>query len=283
MHPFWTTVIAPLLHAAQARRIIEIGAEQGRTTALLLDRAARVGGVVEAIDPAPRFDVGRWELEHGARLRVHRGRSLDVLPGLAPADAVLVDGDHNWFTVRRELELLSEGAARAGVPLPLVVAHDVGWPYGRRDLYYDPSSIPVEHRHDCARSGILPGRSALGPDGLNASLWNATHEGGPRNGVRTAIEDFLAATPVPCELVVIEGLHGLAVLATVERLAATPELRDAVEQLRSGAFAHAWAAELERWRLGAELRARAAADTASSTLRTRLDASLGLLDGPDVP
>ena len=28
-------------------------------------------------------------------------------------------------------------------PLPLLVLHDVGWPYGRRDLYYDPDDIPA--------------------------------------------------------------------------------------------------------------------------------------------
>ena len=46
MWPFWDSVIAPLLDAAGSRTIVEIGAEQGRTTRMLLQRAARVGGRV---------------------------------------------------------------------------------------------------------------------------------------------------------------------------------------------------------------------------------------------
>ena len=38
-----------------------------------------------------------------------------------------------------------------------------------------------------ARAGVLPGRSELGDGGVNAAYWNATYEGGPRNGVLTAL------------------------------------------------------------------------------------------------
>ena len=112
MWPCWDSVIAPLLDAAGSRTIVEIGAEQGRTTRMLLQRAARVGGRVEAIDPAPRLDVSRWELEHGERLRFHRARSVDALPTLAAVDAALIDGDHNWHTVHSELTLLAQEPTR---------------------------------------------------------------------------------------------------------------------------------------------------------------------------
>ena len=69
----------------------------------------------------------------------HLGISHDVLPTLAPADVALVDGDHNWFTVYHELKMLATTARDAGAALPVLVLHDVCWPYGRRDLYYEPS------------------------------------------------------------------------------------------------------------------------------------------------
>ncbi|MCB0864213.1 MAG: class I SAM-dependent methyltransferase [Solirubrobacterales bacterium] len=254
MWPFWDSVIAPLLDAAGSRTIVEIGAEQGRTTRMLLQRAARVGGRVEAIDPAPRLDVSRWELEHGERLRFHRARSVDALPTLAAVDAALIDGDHNWHTVHSELTLLARVAAAGSQPLPLIIAHDAGWPYGRRDMYYDPHSLPREARHDAVRSGVLPGRSELSPKGINAGHWNATHEGGRRNGVLTAIEDFVANADEQITTAVIPGWHGLAVVASEPRLAVGPDLRAELVRLRSPAFLGEQAERLERARILAGLR-----------------------------
>ncbi len=67
--------------------------------------------------------------------------SLEQLPLLEEIDAVILDGDHNWYTVYNELKLLSR-QVDDGRPYPLVLVHDIGWPYGRRDLYYDPDVDP---------------------------------------------------------------------------------------------------------------------------------------------
>lgn len=279
MFPFWEDVIEPSLNAAEPKRIVEIGAEQGRTTRLLLAWAAEHGTTVVAIDPSPRFDVARWQLEN-PRFEFHHARSHDALGTVGAVDVALIDGDHNYFTVAGELRLLAASAERAGEPLPLVIAHDAGWPYGRRDMYYDPRSIPDEHRHDAARAGLLPGRAELGSPGINAGLWNATREGGARNGVLTAIEDFAGELGGGAEPIVIEGMHGLALLASAERIAAAPRLRDELARLRSAEFARAWSAKLEQARIGAELRAQAAAQAGRSAERRLAERDHGLLDEP---
>ncbi len=161
-----------------------------------------------------------------------------------------------------------------------MLAHDAGWPYGRRDMYYDPHSIPAEHRHDAARAGIAPGRSKLGSPGINAHLWNATTEGGPRNGVLTAIEDFVEGYPEQCELLVIEGWHGLAVLASSARLEAAPELRAQLERLRSPEFLSAWLGTIERARAGAEARAARARQAELDAVRRAAGLEQRLLDDP---
>ena len=76
-------------------------------------------------------------------------------------DAALIDGDHNWYTVYHELRLLAEGAKRNGTPLPVLILHDVLWPYGRRDLYYAPDQIPEEFRQPYAQQGMRPGSRKL--------------------------------------------------------------------------------------------------------------------------
>jgi hypothetical protein len=255
MHLFWTSVISPLLDAADARVVTEIGVDHGDTTGCLLERAAKVeGGVVLAIDPAPASEINAsWEDAQRGRLRFHRARSHDALPRIGPVDAVLVDGDHNWFTVIGELRLLAAAAKAHDMPLPLLMAHDVGWPYGRRDMYYEPAAIPEDSRHDPMRMGMIPGRSELSPDGMNPWLWNAAYEGGPRNGVLTALEDFVAEYEVDCELMVVEGFHGLGIVASLERLNLSPALQPALRRLRSPEFAREWSLTLERARVDAYL------------------------------
>src|SRR2546423_9773540 len=144
---------------------------------------------------------------------MHSGLSLDVLPQLPPAEVALVDGDHNWYTVFNELRLLQRTARLAGRPAPVVLCHDAGWPYARRDQYCDPETIPAEFRQPWARGGIVRGRSELaGDDGLNPAFCNALYEGGPKNGVLTAVEDFAEAAGEPIAVSINGDQYGLAVL-----------------------------------------------------------------------
>ena len=149
MFPLWDTVVAPVVRASNPTRIVEIGALKGETTVLMLES---LGSDVElhVIDPVPAFDPFEHEQQFPGRYLFHRDLSLNVLADLPAVDVALVDGDHNWYTVYHELRLLREAARRDDAPLPVVIMHDVLWPYGRRDLYYAPEQIPEEFRqaHD---------------------------------------------------------------------------------------------------------------------------------------
>ena len=139
--------------------MVEIGALQGETTVKLLDLLGPESEV-HVIDPVPQFDPSEHERRFPGRYHFHRDISHNVLPELPPVDAALIDGDHNWYTVFNELKMLAATAREAGAPLPVCFLHDVGWPYGRRDLYYAPERIPEEFRQPYARGGIVPGRAS---------------------------------------------------------------------------------------------------------------------------
>jgi hypothetical protein len=64
--------------------------------------------------------------------------------------------------------------------------------------------------------------SALVEEGTNPTFCNAEHEGGPRNGVLTAIEDFLAATALELRLLAQPGPAGLGVIVSADELARRP-------------------------------------------------------------
>jgi cephalosporin hydroxylase len=234
MYQFWNDVVAPVIQAAGARRIVEVGALRGENTEQMLER---LGPDVElhVIDPLPDFDPTEHEARFAGRYIFHRDLSVNVLGQLPPMDVALIDGDHNWYTVNTELHLLAKVSRAVGAPLPVAILHDVGWPYGRRDLYYDPDTIPGEHRHPWRRAGIRRGQSGLddGGGGLNAELANAEHEAGPRNGVRTAVEDFVNEHDLPLRLVVLPVYFGLAILVEERLLAERPALARVLDGLET--------------------------------------------------
>jgi glycosyltransferase involved in cell wall biosynthesis/GT2 family glycosyltransferase len=285
VHRYWTSVIEPLLEATSGRTIVEVGAYRGQLTERLVEFAQRSGAVVHSIDPAPAFDVDAWLERHGEHLVFHRARSLNVLDRLKGVDVALVDGDHNWFTVRNELLLLERRALEDGAVPPVVALHDVDWPYGRRDLYYDPESIPAGRRQPYARRGMLPDQGELvEKGGLNEHLFNAIYDHGVENGVQTAIESFTAESKLEWSFRAVHGFHGLGVLFPAARLEGSSRLRRFHDHLRSADFLDDHLLNVERGRIDSEIEralagrklaaTRAALDKLSqehSQLATRLD------------
>jgi hypothetical protein len=198
----------PVLAAAAPRSVVEVGAYAGDVTRILLDWAQESGARIVSIDPDPQAPLEQLADTNSA-LELIRATSHEALPALPPADAVIIDGDHNYFTVSEELRLIGERAGTA--ELPLIICHDAGWPHGRRDVYYSPNLIPEDHRQPTIEGGfVFPGVSGLNSGGL-PYRWPAIEEGGPRNGVLTAIEDFVS-TREQLRLAVVPAFFGLAVI-----------------------------------------------------------------------
>jgi methyltransferase family protein len=174
---------------AGVRSVIEVGAERGRLTQELLKWAAPNGARITAIEPEPMSDLLEL-VEEYPDLEIVEETSLAALEHIPIADAVVLDGDHNYYTLSNELRLIGERAPDGR--LPLLVFHDVCWPLARRDQYAAPDRIPAEHRHPYGEDiRLVPGNKGTAERGLPFE-WGALEEGGPANGVMTAIEDFMA-------------------------------------------------------------------------------------------
>jgi len=258
---FFEPVIRPVLTAARPRVVVEVGAGAGPNTALLLEWAERDAPrcTVHVVDPAPAFAVEEAQERYGKRLVFHRALSLNVLARIERPDVVLIDGDHNWYTVFHELQLLARSAHGHDRPFPITFLHDVDWPYGRRDLYYDPDVIPDAYRQAYRRAGLVPGDTNLHDDGgLNRSLANAIYEHDVRNGVRTAVEDFVAESGKSLRFLSLPGDHGLGLLVDPEQAAPRSRLARVLNDLESTAFLREQCLRIERERIEARIEAAAA-------------------------
>lgn len=184
-------LLAALIDAQQPHLILNVGdAFSSSTLKLLFD------GEVISIDPA-------------------RDSSIEAIRELSVSvDLVIIDGDHNWYTVLNELRVLEKFTKRCKNKFPLVLLGHTLWPYGRRDSYIDPHKIPAEHLHENQKSGLQPGQHALASScGLDSHIYHAKSEHALRSGVLTAIEDFLAETKSGLELLNLPVDYGFGILS----------------------------------------------------------------------
>jgi hypothetical protein len=185
------SILLPVLEAVKPSRLVELGGEGGQLSEELAAWAAGNGAELHCVEPLPSPTLE--QLSTQGRLQLTRGKSPGALAGLPAFDLAVVDGDHNWHVVTGELESVF---GEHGAQWPVAVLHDVAWPAARRDQYYDPADVPDEARQPYdGELGAVPGEAELqdlgGFRGEGAFAYALT-EGGPRNGVLTAVEDFLA-------------------------------------------------------------------------------------------
>jgi hypothetical protein len=203
-------IVLGCLDAVEARSVAEVGAFMGELTRLLMMWADTVGASVVAIDPEPHADLEQLERER-EDLQLIRETSHEALAHISLTDAIILDGDHNYYTLSEELRIIWERTSEEGRQLPLLLLHDVTWPHGRRDDYYEPERIPPEHRQPIAPDrSVYPDEEGTQCSGL-PYRYPAAREGGPRNGVLTAAEDFAAAHE-QVYLAVVPAFFGLGVI-----------------------------------------------------------------------
>lgn len=205
-------VIFPCLQLAGARRVVEVGAEEGSFTRQLIPWAEERGASLSCVEPAatPRL----VELcEASPTVELVQEASPAALERLERADAYVIDGDHNYHTVRRELEVI-EGKGLGGHLSSLVLLQDIGWPWGRRDLYYAPERLPADAVHPYTYDkGVTLDNPGTVKGGFRSAgeFAIALKEGGPANGVLTAVEDFLDGRD-GLSLAKVPSVFGLGVL-----------------------------------------------------------------------
>lgn len=211
MRRFWDIIVGPLIYKIKPKHIVEVGSEDGINTKHLLEYCVINNAKVSCIDPAPLYDVDSFKEKYGSKFEIIEKLSIDALPFLTDYDMILLDGDHNWYTIYNELKIIEETFKNK--TFPLIIFHDISWPYGRRDLYYNPDTIPKEFLNPYAKKGMMPDEKELcETGGFNSNLFNAVDENTPKNGVLTGIEDFINETNLNLTFKKINAFHGLGIL-----------------------------------------------------------------------
>ena len=109
-------VVKKFLSEIESPSVLEVGLDRGVTTIPLVNfmtryhRKSSFFGIDVLIQESLRITLGNMDVSGDHVVRLCRGNSLEVLPMLAKQgakfDVVLIDGDHNYHTVAKELECL---------------------------------------------------------------------------------------------------------------------------------------------------------------------------------
>ncbi|MDP1552285.1 MAG: glycosyltransferase, partial [Methanobacteriaceae archaeon] len=210
MKRFWYGIIKSILDGLNPNTILEIGVDKGENTKNILEYCAKNECKLISIDPFPDSLVSELEYNYKNEFTLLRDLSLNVLPNMENAQVFFIDGDHNWYTVYNELLCIEN---KKDPIFPLIFLHDIEWPDDYRDLYYNSADIPPKYRHDYAKKGVeLNHVNLLEDGGFNASFNNALVSGTAKNGVFTAIIDFLNQSKYDLKFIKIKGFHGLGII-----------------------------------------------------------------------
>ena len=202
------------LQIANAKHVCEIGAEHGGNSVVLTQWLEERNGTLTSIDPAPSEAYLGWQKQHTDCVQLIKHLSFETIPKLDSQDAWFIDGDHNWFTVYHELNAIYALQRNKKHPF-LAFLHDISWPWARRDLYYAPDRIPAEFlRPHSWDHGVTLGSTELIDGGFRGcgAFAIARHQGGERNGVLSAVEDFEGEHPEEFYWAHIPGVFGLVIL-----------------------------------------------------------------------
>ncbi|BDZ69406.1 glycosyltransferase family protein [Methanobacterium ferruginis] len=240
INKFWDDLINPILERINAKYIIEIGSGHGVNTKNILEYCVKNDAHMAVIDPYPNFSIDKFKNKYKNRFEFYKEFSLSSLPLLKDYDVVLIDGEHNWYTVYNELKIIEKTFKNK--QFPLVFLHGVSWPYARRDYYYNPENIPEIYRQPYKKLKRFPSQTSLSKEeGSDRELNISIYENNPKNGVLTAVEDFMDESHLGFSFEVINAFHGLGILVPrnneieimVKKVYKKAKLLDIVEKERN--------------------------------------------------
>ena len=125
------------------------------------------------------------EIKEYKNIKYIDNNPLNELSNLKNYDAIFIDDDANWYTLFNELEIIK----KTNENFPLVFICNNKFPNKYRDSYVNPDIIPKEFRQNFTTK--LPicykNKKIMISDGF----YHACEENTSKNGVLTAIEDFI--------------------------------------------------------------------------------------------
>lgn len=201
-------IYEPIIKALKPSSIVEIGADQSENSLNILKLSETLNFKIKIVDTQP---ITSEELAAHNNVEFFQARSIDFLNKSSASEIYFVDGDHNYQTLNTELNLI----ATLNKETPNVMfLHDTCWPHAYRDMYYDVSTLDTPPLNEISETGgPILWQEELDPKGHhhNGGFPFSKKEGGAKNGLQPAVNDFLNENKEYSSLF-IPAFYGLTIL-----------------------------------------------------------------------
>lgn len=144
-----------------------------------------------------RIDINKLIKEYNIKkdqnnenIKHFNDNGLSILPELKNINAIFINDDPNWYTTYNELNLIKNNNSK----FPLVFISNNKYPHKRRDSYINPDKIPKQYINEYDNDLKIQ-KENKEYISINDGLYHAKKENTPKNGVLTAIDDFLKENP----------------------------------------------------------------------------------------
>ncbi|RLA84541.1 MAG: hypothetical protein DRG78_01185 [Epsilonproteobacteria bacterium] len=206
MKNYWP-FLRELVEIINPKSVCEIGSERGLTSQLL----GQVFKNIEKLHIVDPFINKELKENKPDNMILHEEISLEFLKKELEVELYLIDGDHNYYTVKNEL--LGVQKNRNNKQKTFILMHDVSWMWARRDMYYNADSIPDTNENKYNTSLNLENKENVKYGFPSADSYSISiKDGGSKNGVLTAIEDFVKESDLKWNFSYIPSLWGLGFL-----------------------------------------------------------------------
>jgi len=165
------------LSGLKSPKVLEIGLDVGITTIPIINFLTRFHnsfeftGIDILLQDSLIIILNNIDFFEGQKVLLRQSNSLNVLPDLSKSekkfDLILLDGDHNYYTVKKELEHITDISTDNTV----VIVDDYHGRWSDRDLWY--SDRPGYDK-------VLESTKPVETD---------------KHGVKTAVDEFLVNNP----------------------------------------------------------------------------------------
>ena len=254
MHAPWNSVLQSLIKAVERTRVLCLGSETESHQDKLAEAICSLGIQFTLVGSKASFDREALKRKHGPLFQLIQNNNPSSLENYFPADLVFIRGASNWFTVFNHLKLVESLCDKGGYTFPVVGVFNTGWPYGRRDSYAEHSEVPAQFKQPHKTGGLIPGSNGVHLSaGFDLNSEHAIEEGGSKNGVLTAIDEFISSTSQELRLTTLEGLHGISLVYSQEVLSRNSNLNNLIKDFSPSTILAEHLSEVEKQRVLAEV------------------------------
>lgn len=199
MKNYWP-IIYKIFTILSVKTICEIGSFKGDTSKFLIKELENNIEKFYIVDPKISEDLKIYIAN--SKVLLVEEKSVEFLKKGYLIDMYLIDGDHNYTTVKKELELIGKTGFK------IICLHDVSWCCADRDFYYDAADIPKNQ--ECIIDIYLNiDSNDFSDHGFYFNDVFVSKNYGKSMGVLNAVLDFIAEYPNLYDFFSIPSLFGL--------------------------------------------------------------------------